>query len=298
MNSQNNFYLESIRGFDALSYQFSHSKDIFLCTKMYSSFPSQMKRIISDGKEVGMVYDWKLGESVAFSLNVNPSFSIELLERLFMRITADLEERYHCHKILCQPAFPEIGRILSEHLYYPKGKLFQKIVDPIRYQMEDLVFDENGMIIYQGKIDHVPFGFFSTASRGCGWISAYNLLRLNHKEIPMSQIIQSLSQYDITGKIFGQSYALLYLWLRQYLPVRLEVETAIDIAKKMRNSQSGILLYIHKKGSHYATYEKVDEEHFRFYNAVYGAKNHIVTMDTFVKRYVFVPILFLITVRE
>ena len=183
--------------------------------------------------------------------------------------------------------------------FFPKGNIYQKVVDPYRLESHDTIFDDEGYIIYQGKMKDVKFGVFNSSRNGCGWIAAYNVLKMLGKERPIEYCINGLSKLDITGKLFGQEYFTLYHWLRKEgVNAKMSVISQNSAIKHMKNSLCGILLYTHKRGSHYTSYRYLDGNRVHFYNAVYGKKNHFVTPEEFIKDKVLLPIAMLIYVEE
>ncbi|MBR2066688.1 MAG: hypothetical protein IJ875_00220, partial [Solobacterium sp.] len=182
--------------------------------------------------------------------------------------------------------------------YYAKGNTYQKKVDAYRLKLEDDIFDREGYIIHQGKMTNVPFGWFKSDSRGCGWIGAYNLLHYLGIATTIEKCASELSHLSITGKIFGQDLFTLYHWLRkQGAPVKLMLISRSLVIQKMKQSEAGILLYTHKRGAHYTMYRYYDENTLQFYNAIYGRKNHRIGAEKFFKDFVLLPIGMLIYVE-
>lgn len=89
-------------------------------------------------------------------------------------------KKFHPEKIVvaCDTS---LRKLMNAAGYYAKGKFFQHVIEPYRYLLDDHVFDEEGYIIDQGSMQSIPFGWFDTQRKGCGWIAAYNLLKLNRK---------------------------------------------------------------------------------------------------------------------
>ena len=170
-------------------------------------------------------------------------------------------------------------------------------VEEYRLQLENSVFDERGYIINQGKMESIPFGWFNTRDKGCGWIAAYNLLKLNGKTMLMKDVLAGLKRFAFIGNLLGQEKISLYFWLKkQGLNAHISVGTNTKIIKKMCASKSGILLYIHRTNAHYVAYEVLKDGRIQFYNAVYGKKNHITTASEFLSENSFIPLSSLIYV--
>lgn len=166
--------------------------------------------------------------------------------------------------------------------YYPKGKLYQKIVEPLRKKIDDSVFDSEGYIIDQGSLQSIPFGWFDTASKGCGWIATYNLLKMNGKYESMQTVISDLEKHGVLGKVFGQEIMWLIVYLKQKgLHVHLSLPGKKNCIKALEKVDNGILVYSHARGGHYATFDKVDATHVHLYNAIYKRKFHVVSLQQF-----------------
>lgn len=182
------------------------------------------------------------------------------------------------------------SRALNANRFFQKGQIFQKIIETWRYQVPDAAFDNMGYIINQGLLKALPFGWFDSMAKGCGWIAAYNLLKMNHKETPMQECAESLAKRTFLGGVMGQESFMLTMWLRsKKLKVGMTLPSNRKAAAAMHASDSGILLYTHAHGAHYTTYRKLPSGEFWFYNAVYGRASHIDTAEGFMNKYVLFP---------
>lgn len=183
--------------------------------------------------------------------------------------------------------------------FFQKGRLFQKIVEPWRYLVSDAAFDTQGYIINQGLLKDLPFGWFDSMAKGCGWISAYNLLKMNHMECTMQECAEALGRRTILGGVFGQESLTLLVWLRsKHLNAKMTLPGNARAAAAMKDSKSGILLYSHAHGAHYTTYRRLDSGEFWFYNAVYGKASHVETAEGFLQKYALFPFSTAIYVKE
>ncbi len=192
-------------------------------------------------------------------------------------------KRSHPKKILIH-CDPKLKLPLTQNGYYSKGKDYQKIIDPLRNQLYDPIFDEEGYIIDQGSMSSVSFGWFDTAKKGCGWIAVYNLLKMNGIYKDINTVISDLEKHNFLGKVFGQEIVWLIVYLKQQgLDVFVSLPGITACQKALKCSSSGILAYSHSRGAHYAAYSNIDDDHVHFYNAVYRKKNHIVQLSTFLK---------------
>ena len=205
--------------------------------------------------------------------------------------------RYHCNRIVFHTEDEQLVHAYHANAVRYEHHQFIYDVEEYRLQLENSVFDERGYIINQGKMESIPFGWFNTRDKGCGWIAAYNLLKLNGKTMLMKDVLAGLKRFAFIGNLLGQEKISLYFWLKkQGLNSHISVGTNAKIIKKMCASKSGILLYIHRTNAHYVAYEVLKDGRIQFYNAVYGKKNHITTASEFLSENSFIPLSSLIYV--
>ena len=205
--------------------------------------------------------------------------------------------RYHCNRIVFHTEDEQLVHAYQANAVRYEHHQFIYEVEEYRLQLENSVFDERGYIINQGKMESIPFGWFNTRDKGCGWIAAYNLLKLNGKTMLMKDVLAGLKRFAFIGNLLGQEKISLYFWLKkQGLNAHISVGTNAKIIKKMCASKSGILLYIHRTNAHYVAYEVLKDGRIQFYNAVYGKKNHITTASEFLSENSFIPLSSLIYV--
>ena len=205
--------------------------------------------------------------------------------------------RYHCNRIEFHTVDDQLVHAYQANAVRCDNHQFIYDVEEYRLQLENSVFDERGYIINQGRMESIPFGWFNTRDKGCGWIAAYNLLKLNGKTMLMKDVLAGLKRFAFIGNLLGQEKISLYFWLKkQGLGVHISVGTNAKMIKKMCASKSGILLYIHRTNAHYVAYEVLKDGKIQFFNAVYGKKNHITTASEFLRENSFIPLSSLIYV--
>lgn len=200
-------------------------------------------------------------------------------------ITERLIKKYHPDKILisCDKG---LIPVLHQCGYYQKGTYYQKIIDPYRKLLKDSIFDDEGYIIDQGNMECVPFGWFNTKDKGCGWIAAYNLLKMNGINIDIEVLIRDLEKFNFLGKVFGENLFWLAMYLNKKIGnIHISLPGYSSCLKALQKCDSGILAYTHSKGAHYATFQRLDMSSVIFYNAIYKKRNHIVKLYEFMKQY-------------
>ncbi|MBQ9329266.1 MAG: hypothetical protein IJ225_12135 [Solobacterium sp.] len=177
-------------------------------------------------------------------------------------------------------------KIFPVNQFYPKGEMVLRTVEPWRYQIADSCFDREGYLIDQGSMHGLPFGWFDTREKGCGWIAAYNFLKLNGKEKTMQEVAEELEKNHLLGEMFGENFFLLAHYLRQQ---ELPIHTAFGkgpVLRAMKASRNGILLYSRKLfGGHYIAYRVRSDGSLYVYNAVYGKVSHHMFPDEFFAHY-------------
>lgn len=263
-------------------------------------YPITDYRLIKrDFECIGFFYWKEEGENVSFSELVFENCSLRKQEfHQYLDLVSEFfTKRKEFKRILYLGKLHKI--LLNSHLYFQKGSIYQRIIEPWRDVIDNSAFDEEGYIINQDKTEVLPFGFTNSKRAGCGWIAAYNLLKINHREKTMNETFFGLSEYHIlTGEVFGQNIYLLYYWLKkQGLRVHMTHLSQKACIEQMKNSSSGILLYYHKRGSHFTTYKKLEDGTFKLYNAIYGKQNHISTMEEFIQKHSRIPLNFLIYIK-
>lgn len=205
-------------------------------------------------------------------------------------INAWMVRQYHPVKLLYHHPSVSWRKPLQACDCWSKGSDYQKMIESTRYLVNDLVFDEEGCIINQGMMKKVPFGWFNTMEKGCGWIAAYNLLKIAGMEMTMEQCIWELEKYGFLGEVMGQGIGSLCFWLRKKgLPVQMSMPGNQRALKCMMHSSCGILLYQHAHGAHYAAYEAEKNGKIHLYNAIYGRRDYTVNAEQFLKRETLFP---------
>lgn len=197
--------------------------------------------------------------------------------------------KYHPDRILFEKE-PAYIHVMNACLYYDKGNYLQRKTEPWRKQLPDGVFDPSGFIIHQGAMSAIPFGWFNTMAKGCGWIAAYNLLKMCGMEQTMQTTAEELGRCVLLGGVAGQELYTMLLYLhRKGLNCKLSLSFDASAVSCMKKSRFGILLYSHKQGAHYTAYRNLGNGRFLFYNAVYGRVNHVEGIEEFLQAHELLP---------
>ena len=227
-----------------------------------------------------------------FSLEEN---AMKGLDALIPAVIQEMIRADHPSRIYVGDAPDTLRSVLLKNGFFENGEMLYMNIEPWRYQVDDHVFDNHGYIINQGKMEKLPYGAFSTKSRGCGWIAAYNLLKYLGKPMTMQQIAHELESRSFSGNVFGTNMLVLYQWLRSKgLPVRLIQISRKQCISAMKQAECGILLYLHRRGGHYTCFRNNHDGTLHFWNAVYGKRNMDMAADAFMDQYSFFPAAWLI----
>ena len=201
--------------------------------------------------------------------------------RIVNWVTERAVKTSHPQKIVMTSALGP--KVMNGCGYYAKGKRWQKVIEPWRSLLSDSVFDQEGYIINQGLMKDIPFGWFDTQAKGCGWIAAYNLLKLNGREKTMQECVEQLQKHAFLGDVMGQDLPRLVLWLKkQGLAVKLTPPLNSKAAAVIPES-TGIILYTHNRGGHYVAYKGLGNGKAVFYNGIYGRTKHIQDASAYLK---------------
>ncbi len=160
-----------------------------------------------------------------------------------------------------------------------------------------MMYSADGYIINQDATAHIPYGRMPSDYSGCGWIAAYNFLRVMGKNPNPRQLARQLA----TGWFKG-GMGTGPLRLRQFLAgkgYRFAVCHSRRAAPALaHNAKAGILMYVSGiHGLHYVTFAAAQGSQKRFFNAEFGNEQHILTMAEFAKKYVKTPFCYLMVAR-
>lgn len=225
-------------------------------------------------------------KEVYLSIYFLEHIEFERMHRCLSFVTEKIIEKFHPHKIIIIDAMASSIPTLVSCGYYSSGKNYQKIIETMRYQLKDSVFDNEGYIIDQGLMKDIPFGFFNTKDKGCGWIAIFNLLKMAGYEQTMAETRDDLERMSAFGEWMGQPVYSMYLYLKSlHIPVKWAAGRDKKITEKMKKSRFGILAYTHNKGAHYTSYRSLGDGRVHFYNAIYGRSFHKEAPERFLAKH-------------
>lgn len=126
-------------------------------------------------------------------------------------------------------------------------------------------FSSDGCIVRLSQITDVKYGRYPSAKNGCGWIAAYNLLRLSGREADPRAVARSLEKTLLFGGRLGTSFAPLAVYVAAKGLRPMLCFTRRTTKARAERSCCGILLCRAKKYAHYVAYSN-DGGRFTFYN--------------------------------
>ncbi len=145
-------------------------------------------------------------------------------------------------------------------------------------------FSAEGFIISQKKTAGLKYGRKSSADNGCGWIAAYNFLHCAGYEISCDDVIKSLSRTLFFGGGRGTSFPAVLFYLRRR-GCRLRIAcTRRSALRRCESSARGVIMYYHRRGGHFVSYEHAQGVLYRFFGLSDGTVP-LMSMEHFFKTY-------------
>lgn len=141
--------------------------------------------------------------------------------------------------------------------------------------------DDRGFIIDQSQTGGVRFGRRGSVKCGCGWIAAYNLHLWRGDRPEPQTVARRVNRISPLSGTTGVNVFCLWLYL---LINRFHPRLGIATRSGRGMGRVGVLMYKVRRGGHYVMYERLDGDLCRYYNAVYGCREHISTAAEFMAR--------------
>ncbi len=256
-----------------------------------------MLRAFSHGKKFATIIVFQNHSDVKVVYSVN-MFHEDVHHEIMNRICTFIIKEFHPKQIIFESNHKNMNSIVICHQFNLVNHQFIRHVDELEWRLAKNSFDEYGYIIHQGNLKDLVFGNYSTSEKGCGWIASYNLLKLCNQEQSIFKIKNDFEKQAMFRAKFGLNILNVYDYLRQYhLNLELKFISLKQLQKLCDQYDAGILLYRHQKNNHFVCYKKTTNQRFQFYNAVYGKRNHISTMEDFIQQHIRFPIVGCIFVK-
>ena len=144
------------------------------------------------------------------------------------------------------------------------------------------MYSADGYCIDQGASRAIRYGKCSSAQNGCGWIAAYNLLRIAGKPYPPARVRAGLAPTLWMGGRMGTRVTALWRYLHR---------RGVTLIPTLRSSKAaegpgGLAFYYTGKGFHFVASASAGRpRRYRFLNAVYGRDRLLCTPQQFRKQF-------------
>ncbi|WP_367924762.1 hypothetical protein [uncultured Ruthenibacterium sp.] len=163
--------------------------------------------------------------------------------------------------------------------------------------MDPKAFSKDGYLIDQSRLAQVPYGRFSSARSGCGWVAGYNILQAAGYAPDADRVRRGMEKGLLWGGALGTNLFFLLAWLRaQGLRPRLRL-SPLAASLRMRRCPAGFVYYFTGRGLHFAAFVPAGKGKFRFLNAVCG-RPPVCTLEEFLERYTRFPVRFVFCVEK
>lgn len=163
--------------------------------------------------------------------------------------------------------------------------------------MQAKALSRDGYIINQEHTGDIPYGRLSSDINGCGWMAAFNFFKAAGRPRPAMEIKKELE----AGSTFHGSLGTGPCRLRRYIEkngyLLRTAATPADALLLARSARVGCLFYIDGREPHFVTFVRQEDGQFRFFNAIPGEEQHIVSMPDFFQRYVRIPVVYMMVTR-
>lgn len=134
-----------------------------------------------------------------------------------------------------------------------------------------------------------PYGRHGSAAMGCGWVAAYNALRILGVQADPETVRGEMEKLLLLGGINGTPFftILVYFW-RKGFRIKLSADRK-RFGRLARKAPAGIVFYLyHREGrafpmGHFAAYAPTPDGRCRFYNDIPGKTGDLRTMWQFRK---------------
>lgn len=189
-----------------------------------------------------------------------------------------------CFKISAQRPFLLFARAFSARVFRNVSKKEGPAIKPHKKLLLDdpHMYSADGYCIDQGASRAIRYGKCSSAQNGCGWIAAYNLLRIAGNPYPPARVRAGLAPTLWMGGRMGTRVTALWRYLHR---------RGVTLIPTLRSSKAaegpgGLAFYYTGKGFHFVAYASAGRpRRYRFLNAVYGRDRLLRTPQQFRKQF-------------
>lgn len=156
---------------------------------------------------------------------------------------------------------------------------------------------KDGFIIDQALTKGLNYGKLSSDINGCGWIAIYNMMHALNIETSYQDVYHMMNDILIYHGYLGTPMKTMKAFLDKseltYQIVRGKKKALI----RALMSEVGIIRYFEGKELHFVTYQRKDNGQYRFFNAIGGEDNHLLTMNDFFTQHCRLPFVLVIVLK-
>ena len=120
---------------------------------------------------------------------------------------------------------------------------------------------EEGYLVHQSLMTGVPYGFFTAAQKGCGFLAVYNAVRYFARPYSEEEVHRYFHRRVFLGGLLGTTTGHLIRGIYRF-GMRIKGVRYRDLS----DVEAGILWYHTGATKHYAFLRRGEGENFRYYN--------------------------------
>ncbi|MBR5571720.1 MAG: hypothetical protein IKV99_03665 [Oscillospiraceae bacterium] len=124
---------------------------------------------------------------------------------------------------------------------------------------------EDGYLVHQSLMTEVPYGRYTAARKGCGFIAVYNAVRYFARPYTEEQVHRFFHRQVFLGGVLGTTF--FHLARGVY---RFGLRVKGIRYRNLSGVEAGILWYHTGKTKHYVFLHRGEGENFRYYNTSYA----------------------------
>lgn len=166
--------------------------------------------------------------------------------------------RFILYSVLIIFSIFTISHVFGVILSYNNFKINDKIWNELEYK---------GIIYNQHDYKSLKFGLGDVALNGCGAVAVYNILVLEDKYIPFSEIIKYFdnNNENLYGILGTNPFSIMTFMKNKGYKVNAYLNSN-DFKTASINSKYSIMFYINFNGGHYQLLHNYDGEQFELIN--------------------------------
>ena len=156
---------------------------------------------------------------------------------------------------------------------------------------------KDGFIIDQTLTKGLDYGRLSSDINGCGWIAMYNMMHALMLKTSYQDVYQKMNDILIYHGYLGTPMKTMKAFLDKS-------ELSYQIVKGKKNalrsaliSEVGIIRYFEGNELHFVTYQRKDNDQYRFFNAISGKHDHLLSMNDFFTQHCRLPFVLVIVLK-